>query len=143
MEETMIVKGKAASITGLIISIISLPLSGLVFFIAYVNNFDRVWTLIAIASGGLALVSFLFSAFGRRKIKSSGGTLKAGSIGMALSLLALITSVTVIGIGACTKQAENEKFDDKAFDKEKGGFDSLLNALNAAGDTTKKDSLKK
>src|SRR5438105_2921319 len=110
------VKGKKTSVTGLIISIFSLPLAGLVFFVAYVNNFDRVWVLVA---GGLALFSligFFVSSMGSSKMKSSGEKNTIGKIGMVLSALSLITSAGVIVKGATTKQVENAVYDDKAFD---------------------------
>ena len=138
------VKGKTASLIGVIIAVLSLPLAAAVFYIAYVNNFERVWVLVA---SGLALfcaIGLFVSFKGSSKMKRSGGKTALGKIGMLISTLSLLAALGVIGKGAMTEQKENAVYDDKAFDKDKQGMDSLLNMLNGGGDSThsNKDSAK-
>lgn len=137
-------KGKTASTIGLIISILSIPLAAAVYYIAYMNNFNRVWVLVASGLGFFCLIGILVSYRGRNKMRITGGSGSLGKIGMILSILSLLVSIGIIGKGAMTEQPQNTVYDDKAFDKDKQGMDSLLNMLNSGGDTiSKKDSTPK
>ena len=127
--------GKTASLIGLIISVISIPLTAAVFYIAYKGNYERIFVLVGGGLALLCLIGLFVSYKGASKMKKSGTNDMLGKIGLVFSSLSLIATLCLIGICSTTVPPDNIKLPEKQFNNE---MDDMLKQLNEGH---KRDSL--
>jgi uncharacterized membrane protein len=130
------------SVTGSILAVLLLIVSALVFVIAYINEFIRLWAYVGAGVAALSLLVIFVCNKASKKMSAAGGGGTLGKIGMMVAVAALLLGAAVAVIGLTKKEPENTESNKELKQETKNDLNKLLENLSGQ-DSTAKDSVPK